>query len=86
MIYFQAHELLTENIYHKSTFFMDMGILFNTFFVYLDLQQLNFMTMFTSSSKTHYELRYKRSIVHNFVTLYLNLHLVLGLMKGIVLL
>ena len=76
MIYLQAHELLQE-IYHISMFFMEMGI-------YPDLQQLYFMTMFTSSSKTHYKLRYKRSTVHNFVTLYLNLHLVLGLMKGIV--
>ena len=83
MIYLQAHKLLTENISWKY-FFMEMGRLFNTFCFYLDLQQLYFMTMFILSSKTHYKLRYKSFIVHNFVTLYLNLHLVLGLMKVIV--
>ena len=85
MIYLQAHELFAENMSQKYVF-MDMGILFNTFFFYPDLQQLYFMTMFNSSSMNHYKLRYKRSAVHNFVTIYLNLHLVLGLTKGIVLL
>ena len=63
---------------------MKMGILFNTFFLYLDLQQLYFMSIFIFSSITHHRLRYKRPIVHNFVTLYLILHSALRLMKGIV--
>ena len=58
MIYLQAHELF-QKIYHKSMFFRQIGILFNTFCFYPDLQQLQSKTMFISSSKSHYKLRYK---------------------------
>ena len=55
-----AYELFTENISHKSMFFvMEMGTLFNAFCFYLDLQQLQSKTKFISSSKIHYKLRYK---------------------------
>ena len=69
-----------QKIYHESMFLLEKGILLYTFYSYPDLKQL--LTMFIFSSKTHYKLGYKRSIVHNFGTLYLNLHLVLGLMNA----
>ena len=56
--FLQAHELF-QKIYHKSMFFRQIGILFNTFCFYPDLQQLHSKTMFISSSKSHYKLRYK---------------------------
>ena len=45
---------------------MEMGILFNIFLLYTDLQQLYTIPLFISSSKTHYKLRYMRQIVHKF--------------------
>ena len=73
MIYLQAHELFTENISWKYVFHGN-GHTFQYICFYLDLQQLYLMTMFIFSCKTHYKLRYKRSIVHNCVTLYISIY------------
>ena len=64
---------------------MEMGILLDT---YLFLSGSTVIVhngiVYFFSSKAHYKLRYKGSIIHNFVLLYLNLQLRLRLLKAIV--
>ena len=78
-----AHDILLVNKARATEYIMGRSstlksILLNTFYFYPDLRQLYSVTMFIFISETHSRLRYKKSIMDNFVLFFINCRVSVG--------